>query len=466
MATKTKQAAKPSQSVPEPPNQFAQRTIVSRLVSSLKLDPENARKHGDADVDAIARSLSQFGQQTPLVIDSTGTIAKGNGTYMAATKLGWQTVECIETSLSGAALRAYAIADNRTAELSSWDNDRLLEQLQGFEDAALQAATGYDEPALLKLLAEFGNPEDLPELAPELAEPDLSEDDLPELPAVAITQPGDLWLMGDHRLLCGDSTNPADVTRLMDGNLARLCFTSPPYGQQRDYTKEGKEKCLDWDSLMLGVYANLPMAEDGQVLVNLGMIHKDGEWSPYWDQWLSSMRELGWRRFGMYIWDQGEGLPGHWQGRMSPCFELIFHFNKASVQPRKWVPTKNAGKVFGTPGMKGKDGKSSSTGSNADAVIADTKIPSALWRYTRAHTAGKVESEHPAVYPVELPLHAMKSWDGLAYEPFSGSGTTIMAAEAMGRSCFAMEISPQYCDVAVQRWENKTGLKAVRVAAN
>ena len=188
------------------------------------------------------------------------------------------------------------------------------------------------------------------------AQKEIVEDEPPESPAVPITKPGDLWLLGDHRLLCGDSTKAEDVERLMAGAKADLCFTSPPYGQQRDYTEEGKAKVSDWDGLMRGVFANLPMADAGQVLVNLGMIHRDGEWIPYWDGWIAWMREQGWRRFGWYVWDQGPGMPGDWNGRLAPSHEFIWHFNKESVRPEKARDCKHAGEKHGGKGQRGKDG--------------------------------------------------------------------------------------------------------------
>jgi DNA modification methylase len=121
----------------------------------------------------------------------------------------------------------------------------------------------------------------------------------------------------------------------MDGGRAVLVFTSPPYGNQRDYTTGGAE---DWDGLMRGVFARLPLSEDAQVLVNLGRIHRDNEWQIYWHAWLDWMREQGWRRFGFYVWDQGPGLPGDWNGRLAPAFEFVFHFNRKARKPNKIVP--------------------------------------------------------------------------------------------------------------------------------
>jgi len=287
------------------------------------------------------------------------------------------------------------------------------------------------------------------------------EDEVPEVPVDPITKPGNLWILGEHRLLCGDSTKAEDVGRLMGGVKADLCFTSPPYGQQRDYTKEGKEKVSDWDGLMRGVFANLPMAESGQVLVNLGLIHRECEWVPYWDGWIEWMRSQGWRRFGWYVWDQGFGLPGNWNGRFAPSHEFVFHFNKQSIEPVKFLakkPENIKARTEGASTMRGKDGECKAF-TNPEASAQPNKIPESVIRINRMH--GGHDIEHPAIFPVTFPTHAMNAWPGVAYEPFCGSGTTLIAAEQLGRTCYGMEISPAYCDVIVKRWENLTGKKAV-----
>ena len=136
---------------------------------------------------------------------------------------------------------------------------------------------------------------------------DDAADAIPDPPSVPITRPGDIWALGRHRLCCGDATDATAVATLMQGEQATLMFTSPPYAQQRDYGA-AKEKVGDWDALMQGVFAAAPVAPDAQLLVNLGLVHRDSEWQPYWEGWVEWMRASGWRRFGWYVWDQGRGL--------------------------------------------------------------------------------------------------------------------------------------------------------------
>jgi DNA modification methylase len=427
-------------------------------IADLSIDPANARKHSQRNLDAIAASLKRFGQQKPIVVDKANIVRAGNGTLQAAIHLGWDSIDVVTTDLTGAEASAYAIADNRTAELAEWDDPVLKATLEALadEDRALLDACGYTEEELDALVTgEEGTDGDG-------TTGEIIEDEVPEPPAEPITKPGDLWILGRHRVLCGDSTKAEDVARLMDGAKADLCFTSPPYGQQRDYTKEGKEKCSDWDGLMRGVFANLPMTDDGQALVTLGLIHREGEWIPYWDGWIEWMREQGWRRFGWYVWDQGFGLPGDWNGRFGPSHEFIFHFNRVAIRPVKTAEKESASVAIKTgKGMRRKDGTVQESLTSPESCLATHKVPDSVVRINRnTGMDAFARSNHPATFPVALPAHAIACWPGIAYEPFCGSGTTLIAAEQLGRTCYGMEISPQYCDVIVKRWENLTGEKA------
>lgn len=316
---------------------------------------------------------------------------------------------------------------------------------------------------------DTGN-EALQEMLAELAKenglyktPEVTEDEVPEPPANPVTQPGDLWVLGEHRLLCGDSTNADCVASLFAGGRAGLLFTSPPYAQQRDYDV-AKDLVANWDALMQGVFFHAKefIEPDGQLLVNLGLVHRDNEWTPYWNEWIEWMREQGWKRFGWYVWDQGFGLPGNWNGRLAPSHEFVFHFNRQAKHPVKWVEKKPQNikpRNHGESTMRSKDGKTK-VFSNPGAGGQKTKVPDSVIRVGR-----QVGSNgHRAQFPVAFALNMLQTWPGLAYEPFAGSGTTIIAAEQLNRRCYGLEISPAYCDVAVERWENLTGLKASRAA--
>ncbi len=421
-----------------------------RPLDSLVGYVRNARTHSDEQVAEIAGSIREFGWTNPILVDGDNGVIAGHGRILAARKLGLAEVPVIELShLTETQRRAYILADNKLALNGGWDNDLLALELGDLKDAGFDLGlTGFsgDEIAdLLDATADDGESED-----------DGAADEVPEPAADPVVRPGDLWLLGEHRLLCGDSTSPADVARVMAGEKAALCFTSPPYGQQRDYTTGG---IGDWDTLMRGVFAALPMAEDGQVLVNLGLVHRDGEWQPYWQGWLDWMRGEGWRRFGLYVWDQGPGLPGDWGGRLSPSFELVFHFNRIGRKPNKTVPCKYAGqdthlRADGhSTAMRKADG-SVGAWTHAGKPTQDFRIADSVIRIGR-HKARGIEVEHPAVFPVALAAFALEAYadtGDICFEPFSGSGTTLIAGQQTGRKVRAIELAPVYADVALRRW--------------
>jgi DNA modification methylase len=265
---------------------------------------------------------------------------------------------------------------------------------------------------------------------------------------------------GGHRVACGDSTSAEDVKRLMRGELADFVFTSPPYAQQRDY----ESAIGDWDALMQGVFSILPVTDNAQVLINLGLVHRDNEWIPYWSAWIDWMRAAGWRRFGLYVWDQGFALPGDWNGRLGPSFEFIFHFNRASSKTKKSVAKKpgSVHKGHGT-GLRKADGKMSAI-TNRAASLQPNKIHDNVFRVTRHMARGGVENRHPALFPVALveEVAACYTKEGdVLFDPFCGAGTVIIACEKTGRVARGMEIAAAYVDIAVLRWQNFTGQSAI-----
>ena len=377
--------------------------LTTTKITELSLDPSNVRKHGRKNLDAIKASLRKFGQQKPIVVDAKGIVLAGNGTLAAAKELGWTEIEVTRTELTGSAATAFAIADNRTAELAEWDDDGLTKVLESLkvEDADLFAATGYDDAEVDKMVGT-----------------ELTEDESPEPPADPITKPGDLWLLGNHRLLCGDSTKAEDVGRLMAGAKASLVFTDPPYGMSfqsnfRTATPQF-EKIENDDTILVDWIPHAIASSNGWVFV----------WTTWkvLDRWLPSVLPFG-KLSNMVVWHKPGGSMGDLIHTFGTDYELALVFSRG-------------------------------------AELCGKRIGS-VWSFNKDAAATYV---HPTQKPVALAAEAIEKTTpakALVMDLFLGSGTTLIAAEQLGRKCYGMEISPAYCDVIVKRWENLTGKKAV-----
>ena len=383
-------------------------------IAEFTADPENARLHDDRNLEAIARSLKAFGQQKPIVVDRDGIIVAGNGTVAAASSLGWTEVAVVRTGLDKDEARAYAIADNRTAELATWDEERLALTL-GELDIDLAGAVGFSEEELAAMLEPFD--------ASEVVE----EEPTPEPPADPITKPGDLWLLGEHRLLCGDSTKAEDVSRLMAGQTADLLLTDPPYNV--DYTGKTKDALKVKNDAM----------EDGafrQFLVSAFQAAFD------------AMRPGA----SFYVFHaDSEGF--NFRGAINDCGETVrqclIWVKQTLVMGRQDYQWQHEPCLYGW-----KEGA-------AHSWYADRK-QTTLLKFDRPTRS----SEHPTMKPVEMVAYLMGNSSkakSIVLDLFLGSGTTLIASEQMGRVCYGMELDPAYCDVVVQRWESLTGQEAKRV---
>ncbi|MCW2311461.1 site-specific DNA-methyltransferase [Rhodoferax antarcticus] len=464
-----------------PISQAIKLNIEYRQVEALIPYARNPRTHNAEQIAKIAASIVEYGWTNPILVDGENGILAGHGRLAAARKLGLLDVPVIELGhLSATQKRAYVISDNRLALDAGWDEDMLALEIAELTQVGFDLAlTGLDDLEIeaLKNLDGDASGGEQPDAQSEdqtdgVEGPDAA-DDVPDAPVNPVSRAGDVWALGGHRLICGDAADAAVVAKLMSGDTAALCFTSPPYGTQRDYTNT----IIDWDALMRGVFARLPMASTGQVLVNLGLIHREQEVVPYWDAWLSWMRSLGWRRFGWYVWDQGPGLPGDWSGRFAPAFEFVFHLNRKGTEvrrPNKNVPCIYAGRDThlrgdGTSagGMRNKDGSKTSW-NHVGTLTQDTKIADAVIRIMRHKGKIGQDIDHPAVFPVALPqfvLEAYSDANDIVFEPFCGSGTTMLAAQKTARRCRSVEIAPEYVDVAVKRFQqNFPGLPVTLLA--
>jgi DNA modification methylase len=412
-------------------------------IGDIKPADRNARTHSPEQIRQIQRSIGEFGWTNPILVDEAGVIIAGHGRLEAAKLAGLASVPTITlTGLSGPQKRALALADNKLALNAGWSDEILRLELGEL------GLDGFD-------LSMIGfSPDELAALFVDKTVGLTDPDDVPDAPE-PVTVLGDVWVLGRHRIMCGDSTNKDHVLKLMDGNEADLCFTSPPYGQQRDY----KASIGDWDTLMQGLFGILPVKHEAQVLVNLGMIHRGGEWLPYWDGWVEWMRAVGWRRFGWYVWDQGPGLPGDWNGRLAPSHEFVFHFNRVAERARKTHESKMSGQAVGGKGLRSVDGVIHRK-TNEGGVYQARKIPDDVIRVMRHKGGIGAAGSHPAVFPVDLVsemLTAFSDPDDIVYEPFCGSGTQLISAQKNGRSAYGMEIAPAYVDIAITRWQNFTG---------
>jgi ParB-like chromosome segregation protein Spo0J len=362
-------------------------------VSTLLNDPANVRKHNERNLESIKASLARFGQQKPIVVGRDGVVIAGNGTLAAARSLGWSMIDIVRSHLTGAEATAYAIADNRTAELAEWDEESLAQQLAALqiEDEELLAATGFDE----KELESMSGPAEV------------EEDEVPEPPVDPITKPGDLWILGEHRLLCGDSTKADNVERLMDGSKTDLLLTDPPYGI--DYGRAGGFSASHgWGKWRENVEWDKERPSRKTMESALSMAREAIVWGGnYFTDYLPP--SMGW-----LVWDKGQR-----DFSLADC-ELA------------WRSERKAARVL--------------TLSRAKA-LQDGK-------------------QHPTQKPVALMSWCIEQANEAKtiYDPFLGSGTTLIAAEQLGRKCYGMEISPAYCDVIVKRWETLTGKKAERGA--
>jgi DNA modification methylase len=226
--------------------------------------------------------------------------------------------------------------------------------------------------------------------------------------------------------------------------------TSPPYANQRVYGCHIDDWCA-----LVGCLADTPSHEATQVLVNLGLVHRDGEVWEYWEPLKKRMRDAGWRLFGWYVWDQGSGLPGDWNGRLAPSCEFILHFNRTAREVNKTKPTLG-GKVHG-PGLKAANGQAGLKTHNGRPV-SPTKIPDNVIRVTREVSSG-FEAEHPARFPVALATEIVAPFSCIGetiLDPFMGSGTTGVACVRLGRRFIGIEVEPRYYEIALKRIEAAT----------
>lgn len=386
-------------------------------VASLIPYARNSRTHSDAQVTKIAASIREFGFLNPIIVDGANGIIAGHGRVMAAQKLGLETLPVIEAShLTEAQKRAYIIADNRLALDAGWDNDLLKIELQDLQAGGFDLAlTGFEIGEIEGFLAEQTE---------GLTDPD----DVPEPPAQPVTAEGDVWLLGRHRIICGDSTSADVVGKLLGDVKPHLMVTDPPYGVEYDPGWRNEAKRAGGKAF--GAFAVGKVENDGQSDWRDAWALFPGDVAYVWHAGVfagsvaDSLQACDFEMRSQIIWAKNSHAisRGHYHWQHEPCWYAV---------------------------RKGATGH-----------WAGDRSQMTLWKIDKPM---KSETGHSTQKPIECmkrPIENNSSPGQAVYEPFSGSGTTIIAGEMTGRHVYAIELNPAYVDVAVKRWQDFTGQQA------
>ena len=411
-------------------------------VSTLKKNPGNPRQIHGHKLDLLKKSVTEFARMMelrPIIVDENNVVLGGNMRLAAIKALGHKEIpdEWVKRAddLTDAEKREFIIKDN--AGFGEWDWDVIANE---WSDEPL-ADWGLDVPGF-EAVEEVGEAD---------AEPQI--DKAAELNKKWKVKSGDLWQIGEHRLLCGDSTSSQDVETLMGGSRVRLCFTSPPYDNQREY----EEGTFNWLALACGFTDRVfeVLDDNAEFVCNLGLQHVDGSVDAYWQPWLDHCASIGQKLFGWYVWDKGSGFPGEWNGRLAPAHEWVFHFHTGNQSANKWIETSGESAKRGTSGkrFRQKDGSLKEL-TSPDKIGQAYKIPDSVIRVGREMARGVHTEAHPAVFSREFAEFAIQTWSNTGdniLEPFAGSGTTLVACQNLNRKCYAIEISENYCAVILER---------------
>lgn len=389
-----------------------------RPVASLTPYARNARTHSEAQIGQIAASIREWGWTMPILVDEVGGIIAGHGRVLAAQRLGLKSVPTMEArGWSEAQKRAYVLADNKLTLNAGWDEELLRLELGDLKFSGFDLdLTGFSGDELAAYLSEETE---------GLTDPD----EVPEAPAEPVSRTGDVWLLGRHRLVCGDATSELDVSLALAGVRPHLMVTDPPYGV--NYDPDWRNRADRANGKPYGARA-------------IGRPENDdrSDWSEAYTLHPGDVA---------YVWvPPGPTQFDFWQTLMASGFDIRMQIIWAKQQfpiGRGNYHVQHEGCLYAV--RKGRT-----------AHWSGSRSQTTLWQIDKPV---KSETGHSTQKPVECmrrPIENNSSPGQAVYDPFLGSGTTIIAAEMTGRSCHALEIAPQYTDVAIQRWQNFTGGEA------
>lgn len=376
---------------------------------------KNARTHSDEQVAQIAGSIKEFGFNNPVLVDKDNSVIAGHGRLMAARKLGMDKVPVIHLEhMTEAQRKAYVLADNRIALNSGWDTSMLTLELQELKDDIDLSLLGFDADELDALLNPVDETEGLTD-----------EDAVPDVPDEPKTKLGDIYILGNHRLMCGDSTSIDDVDKLMDGQKADMVFTDPPYGVSYTGGLQNSKDGLKGDAREMIKNDDIDLYEEA---VTIASIYCHGAVFMFYADTVPfglyrGIENVGGEVVALLIWKKKGGygaLGASYKPNHEPC--VIW---------------------------KKKGDRLNFIGSTAENRI---------WEEDKEG----VNKLHPTQKPVAIPKRAIGNHKAdIVLDMFGGSGSTLIACEELGRKARVMELDPKYCDVIVKRWEDFTGKKAV-----
>jgi len=421
-------------------------------LSDIKPYPGNPRQN-DAAVDAVAASIKEFGFRQPIVVDTEGVIICGHTRYKAAQKLGLETVPVhVAKDLSPAQIKAYRIADNKTSDLATWDFELLpieLTALQGMDfDIGL---LGFSQDEMAKIFD--------PGVQEGLTDPD----EVPEPPDEAITKPGDLWILGDHRLLCGDSSKPEDVDRLLDGASIHLVNTDPPYNvkvepRSNNAIAAGNSSFQNYHHQQLDLArhpekakpTHRKMRAKDRPLANDFMT--DADFDKMLAAWFGNMARVLEPGRGFYIWGgyaNCANYPPVLKAMKLYFSQAIIWVKEHPVLTRKDFMGNHEWCFYGW-----KEG--------AAHVYLGPNNAVDVWSIKKINPNKMVHlTEKPAELAVRAMQYSSRTGENVL-DLFGGSGSTLIAAEQTGRKAFLMELDAPYCDVICERYARFSGKSPVR----
>lgn len=443
-------------------------TVTREPVSTLHTYHRNPRQ---GNISVIRTSLLVNGQYRPVVANRgtfTGRASEvlaGNHTLMAARDAGWSDIAVCWVDVDDDHATRIVAADNRTADLGDYDERLLAELLSDLPDLD---GTGYE-------------PGDLEELVNGLlsddsgsSDSDDGPDDIPSVPIDPVTVTGDVWDLGLHRIVCGDCRDAKVVADLLQGTLINVAFTSPPYASQRKYDESSEFRPIppsDYVEWFDAVQANVRthLAEDGSWFVNIKPHAHDGQRDLYVNDLLAAhVRQWAWRFVDELCWvDTANGFPGVFTNRFKNAWEPLYHF--ATLKDIKFIPLANAvdterGRIY-SPETNIVMHDSGYQHHQPHKEVAGKARPSNVISLAAGGDRGKRGVTHSAAFPSKLPAWFIRAYSDpgdAIFDPFMGSGSTLIAADREGRVCYGTEISPAYCDVIATRWQKHSGEKPVR----